>query len=221
MAEAREILERLFRALEARDRDAALAGFAPDAVLFDPHYPQPRMQGRDEIAEGLDWGLSVMQRFGFRTVHFFGSEDGKSGAFEIDTNHTLKSGQNLVFPQVFVVETRDGLITALRAYEPYGPNGIGGVFLGIERLKRRLWGKGRSNGLLAGERRPQHLERGQRAAYLHHRGGDAMRLARSFSRRVASKARGEIGPVEAVAGPGRVDGAGDVDRRHQFCAGFA
>ena len=145
MAEAKEILERMFRALESRDRDAALATFAPDAVLFDPHYPQPRMQGRSEIAEGLDWGLSVMQRFGFRTVHFFGSNDGKSGALEIDTNHALKSGQNLVFPQMFVVETRDGLVTALRAYEPYGPNGIGGVFLGIERLKRRQKARRRSS----------------------------------------------------------------------------
>lgn len=138
---ARDILEKTFRALEARDRAASLACFAPDAVLFDPHYPQPRMQGMAEIGEGLDWGLSVMKRFGFGVVHFFGSEDGLSGAVEVDTDHTLKSGQNLKFPQVFVVETKDGLITRLQAYEPYGPNGIGGMFLGLERLKRRFSGK--------------------------------------------------------------------------------
>jgi ketosteroid isomerase-like protein len=141
MTQARDILERTFRALESRDRVAALACFAPDAVLFDPHYPQPRMEGIAEIAEGLDWGLSVMKRFGFRTKHVFGSHDGLSGAFEVDTDHTLNAGQNLKFPQVFVVETRDGLITALRAYEPYGPNGIGGIFLGLARLRRRLAGK--------------------------------------------------------------------------------
>ncbi|MDP3896886.1 MAG: nuclear transport factor 2 family protein [Mesorhizobium sp.] len=141
MAQARDILERTFRALEARDKAAALAAFAPDALLFDPHYPQPRMQGLAEIAEGLDWGLSVMKQFGFRTVHFFGSEDGQSGAFEIDTNHVLNTGQALSFPQVFIVETKDGLITRLQAYEPYGPNGIGGLFLGFERLKRRFTGK--------------------------------------------------------------------------------
>lgn len=141
MQPAREILERVFRALEARDKAAALDCFTADADLFDPHYPQPRMKGRAEIEEGVDWGLSVMKRFGFTTVRYFGAEDGLSGALEVDTNHTLGSGQNLVFPQVFIVETRDGLISALRAYEPYGPNGIGGIFLGLSRLKRRISGK--------------------------------------------------------------------------------
>jgi len=141
MSQARDVLERIFRALEARNRPAVLACFAPDAVLFDPHYPQPRMEGIAEIAEGIDWGLSVMKRFGFRTKHFFGSDDGLSGAFEIDTDHTLNAGQNLKFPQVFVVETKGGLITGLRAYEPYGPNGIGGMFLGLSRLRRRLAGR--------------------------------------------------------------------------------
>lgn len=141
MSQARAAVERTFRALEARDKATVLACFAPDAVLFDPHYPQPLMSGLAEIEEGIDWGLSVMKRFGFRTRHFFGSEDGLSGAFEIDTDHTLNSGQNLKFPQVFVAETRDGLITGLRAYEPYGPNGIGGFFLGLARLRRRLSGR--------------------------------------------------------------------------------
>ena len=141
MPAARDVMEKTFAALERRDRAAALACFAPDAVLFDPHYPQPKMQGIAEIAEGIDWGLSVMKRFGFTIERFFASEDGLSGAVEVDTNHTLNVGGDLRFPQVFIVETRDGLITALRAYEPYGPNGIGGFFLGFERLKRRLSGK--------------------------------------------------------------------------------
>lgn len=141
MSQARDILEEVFRAIEKRDRTAIMACFAPDAVVFDPHYPQPRMHGRAEIAEGIDWGLSVMKRFGFRTKRFFASEDGLSGAAEVNTDHTLKAGQNLKFPQVFVIETKDGLITALRAYEPYGPNGIGGLVLGLSRLGRRLQGK--------------------------------------------------------------------------------
>ena len=45
------------------------------------------------------------------------------------------------FAQVFIVEARGGLIHRLHAYEPYGPNGVGGFFLGLERLKRRFSGK--------------------------------------------------------------------------------
>jgi len=135
------LIDRLFRAIEDRDLDAALATLAPDVDLFDPHYPNPQMNGHAEVRAGLEWGLSVMERFGFAVKHRFLSEDGLSGAVEVDSNHRLKAGKDLSFPQVFVVDTRDGLITRLRAYEPYGPNGMGGFFLGLERLKRRVSGR--------------------------------------------------------------------------------
>ncbi len=138
---ARDLIDKAFRALQERDRDGILACFAPDAVLFDPHYPQPLMKGTAEIAEGIDWGLKGVKRFGFTIVNYFASEDGTACCVECDTNHTLAVGGDLHFPQVFIVETKAGLISRLQAYEPYGPNGIGGAFLGFERLKRRLAGK--------------------------------------------------------------------------------
>lgn len=134
------VMRRMFAALEVRDKATAMACFSPDAVLFDPHYPKPEMRGRAEIESGLDWGLSVMERFGFTVVTVFLDETGSKAAFEVDTNHVLKGGRKLSFPQMFVAEERDGLVAALRAYEPYGPNGIGGFFLGLERLKRKITG---------------------------------------------------------------------------------
>ena len=137
--DVRGVVERLFRAAEAGDVAAAMAYFAEDGVLIDPHYPNPEMRGRAKIEAGLVWGMSVMQQFGFRIARAFESADGRSAAFEVDTNHVLKGGQKLSFPQVFVVDVKDGLIVSMRAYEPYGPNGIGGFFLGLERLKRRVF----------------------------------------------------------------------------------
>ena len=141
MQQAVETITRtLFAALERRDKPAAMACFAPDARLFDPHYPSPAMHGHAEIEAGLDWGLSVMEKFGFGVVTVFLDGSGRKAAFEIDTSHVLKGGRKLSFPQMFAVEEKNGLIVALRAYEPYGPNGIGGFFLGLERLKRRVLG---------------------------------------------------------------------------------
>lgn len=136
--DVRGVVERLFRAAEAADIRAALGCFAENGMLIDPHYPNPEMRGRAEIEKGLVWGLSVMKQFGFRIARVFEGADGRSAAFEIDTNHVLKGGQKLSFPQVFVVDVKDGLIVSMRAYEPHGPNGIGGFFLGLERLKRRF-----------------------------------------------------------------------------------
>ena len=136
----RDLIQRVFDELGRRDLAALMALAADEAVFFDPHYPKPEMRGRAEIEAGLIWGLSVMKSFGFTILRYFASEDGLSGCVEVDTHHQLKSGQKLNFPQVFVIETDGSRITALRAYEPYGPNGIGGFFLGIERLKRRLTG---------------------------------------------------------------------------------
>src|SRR5207248_1861195 len=42
---------------------------------------------------------------------------------------------------VTVIETRNGLITRLQAYPPYGPPGIGGLLVRLTRLVWRLQGK--------------------------------------------------------------------------------
>lgn len=137
---AAPLLERVFRAVEQRDIDAALAPMAVDIDLFDPHYPKPRMNGHEEVRAGLEWGMASMERFGFITRNSFLSADGMACAIEVDTRHRLKTGMELAFPQVFVAEARNGVLTRLHAYEPYGPNGIGGFFLGLARLKRRFTG---------------------------------------------------------------------------------
>ena len=68
------------------------------------------------------------------------SQDGRTAAIEVDTAHVLKTGMPLTFPQTFIIDTRNGLVTRVRAYTPYGPNGIGGLILGALRVWRRLRG---------------------------------------------------------------------------------
>lgn len=138
---AYELIDAVFKALGRGDKDAVLAIIADDAVFFDPHYPRPHMAGKELIRQGLDWGFGSMKSFGFDIRHWFPGPDGLSGVVEVDTHHVLKIGKKLDFPQVFVVETNGTQITALRAYEPYGPNGLGGFFLGLTRLMWRISGK--------------------------------------------------------------------------------
>lgn len=135
MSTAKDALQSLFTALENRDHSAAMATFTNDAVFFDPHYPNPTMEGRAAIGKGLDWGLKSIEKFGFTIEKTYSGEDGTSCAVEIDTRHFLKGGKELHFAQAFFVETRDGKISALRAYEPYGPNGFMGFML---RLSHRF-----------------------------------------------------------------------------------
>ncbi len=137
----RELIEREFDAVMAKDMQGVLSAFADNGVLIDPHYPTPRMAGKRAIAEGLRWGFGGTKTFGFKITNYFESADGQSAAVEVDTSHVLKTGMKLQFPQMFVIETENGLITRLQAYEPYGPGGIGGVILGLMRLKRKITGK--------------------------------------------------------------------------------
>ena len=138
----RTIVEKAFSTVSEMNVETVVALFADDAVLFDPHYPKPRMEGKAAIAEGLRWGFSSMQKMGFPIVNYFEDAGGRKAVIEVATAHVLKAGMKLNFPQVFVIETReDGLITRLQAYEPYGPHGINGVFLGVTRLIWRLTGK--------------------------------------------------------------------------------
>lgn len=134
----REVVDRLFAAVEAKDLAAAVDCFAEDGVCIDPHYPTPRMVGKAAIAEGLRWAFGTLERLGFTPLHYFEAEDKQSAAVEMATSHRLPGGRSLDFSQTFVVETRDGLVTRLQSYPSYGPGGIGGLVLGLARLQRRV-----------------------------------------------------------------------------------
>jgi ketosteroid isomerase-like protein len=120
-ATLRTLIEHIFSVVETMDPDAVLALCADDAVFFDPHYPVPHMAGKAAIAEGLRWGFGNMQQMRFPIVNYFEDATGQKAAVEVATAHVLATGMRLNFPQVFVIETRAGLITRLQAYEPYGP----------------------------------------------------------------------------------------------------
>ena len=134
----RNLIEETFRAVEARDRDAAVANFAADGVLIDPHYPQKEMKGHAAIGAGLDWLFAAVQQPGFGIVNFYPAEDGISAAVEVATHHRIRGGRNLHFPETFIIETQNGKIARMQGYPPYGPNGLQGLLLGVQKLIYRL-----------------------------------------------------------------------------------
>jgi ketosteroid isomerase-like protein len=136
----RRLVDQTFAAVMAKDLDATLACFADGASLIDPHYPTPTMIGKPAIEDGLRWGFGSMRSFGFRIVNYF-EASGRAAAVEVDTFHVLKVGIHLNFPQAFFVDAANGKIERLQAYEPYGPNGMGGIMLTLTRLGRRMTGK--------------------------------------------------------------------------------
>jgi len=131
-----DLITRTFATLEAKDLEAMMSVFAEDAVVIDPHFPELRMQGKATIREGFQGAMAGMRSFGYTIVNYFESENGQCAAVETATHHVLKQGMKRNFPQVFIFEVADGHITRLQAYEPYGPQGIIGVFLA--RLKKRF-----------------------------------------------------------------------------------
>ena len=134
----RELVDSMFEAIMAKDLEATMAHFAEDGHLLDPHYPVQHMKGKGEIRDGLNWGFKSMKSFGFKIEKFFPGEDGQSAAVEADSFHVLSTGKELNFPQAFIFEFKDGLITRLQAYEPYPPGGLAGLFLGANRLIKKI-----------------------------------------------------------------------------------
>ena len=53
MSTIAQITQGLIEALEAKDLPVALSFFADDAVVIDPHYPQPIMKGKAAIQQGI------------------------------------------------------------------------------------------------------------------------------------------------------------------------
>ncbi len=133
-----ELFKRLIDAFMAKDITAVMNLFADDALLVDPHYPVPRMQGRVAIERGIRWGLSSLKTPGFAPRHSV--IDGDIGFFEVDTKHLLTIGMTIAFEQMFVVEKRGGKIVRLQAYEPYPAPGVAGAIRRTTRLAWRLKG---------------------------------------------------------------------------------
>lgn len=137
----RSVLEQALGRMMERDLEGFLTMFAEDAVICDPHYPFPRMEGKAAIRHGLTWALKTLAKPGFEVREVW--MNGNKGVVEVQTHHVLTHGPDLHFEQVFLFETRDGLITHLRAFVPYRPPGIGGWIARLTAAWWRLWGKGR------------------------------------------------------------------------------
>ena len=131
-----DLVRRTFATLQ--DLETLMQMFADDAVVIDPHFPTPPMQGKASIRKGFGEAMSGMRSFGYTIVNYFESENGQGTAVETATHHVLKQGMERNLPQVFIFEVADEHITRLQAYEPYGPHGIIGVFLWVARLANRF-----------------------------------------------------------------------------------
>ncbi len=139
MNDSENLLRDALAAFESKELARGLAMFTPDAVMIDPHYPQPEMRGIRAITRGMKWAMSTLEKPGFSVRRTW--TDGNSVVAEVETHHVIRGSMVQRFPQVFVAEVRDGKINYLRSYVPYGPHGIGGFVLTLTRLVWRLRGK--------------------------------------------------------------------------------
>lgn len=131
------LVMRAFETVQAKDLEAMMSLFSNDAVVIDPHFPEP-MQGKAAITEGFREAMNGMKSFGYTIVNYCESENGRCASVETATHHVMGLGIKLNFPQVFFFDAADGYLTRMQAYEPYGPHGIMGVMLSFARLAKKF-----------------------------------------------------------------------------------
>jgi len=133
-----ELIKAHFKAVEAKNLDAVMAFYDADAEFLDPHYPNVHMKGTAEILEGLTWGFNGVKTFSFTLMNYFENEARTSASIEMATKLELSNGQKLSYPQVFIIETKQGKISRLQAYETYGPHGMHNIMLKATRLIKQF-----------------------------------------------------------------------------------
>lgn len=138
----RDLIESNLRAVEAKDLAAAVADFAEDAVVDDPHHPIRPARGRTQITEVLEWTFAQMKAMHFEIDGYFASPDGRGAAVEASCRFDTGMGKPIELRQVFVVESDGAKITRWTAYEPYRPNGVMGAGMrvghAVYHLRNRL-----------------------------------------------------------------------------------
>ena len=115
----KDIALKLLDALMAKDQTRMFEILAEDAVLFDPHYPQPLMKGHAEIKAGNDFAFGLLKKMHWTVLRSW--ESGDSAVLEVDTDHEMVNGMMLTPKQVFVVDVKDGRITRWQSFVPYPP----------------------------------------------------------------------------------------------------
>lgn len=133
-----KLIQTHFDAVEAKDIPAILKYYHDDIDFIDPHYPKIHMKGKKELIKGLTWGFKSVKTFKFSTLNYFENDDGTRASVEYETKIELANGKKLNYPQVFVIETKNGKICRLQAYETYGPHGVLKVILMITRFFNKL-----------------------------------------------------------------------------------
>jgi ketosteroid isomerase-like protein len=80
-----DLVRRTFATLQAKDLETLMQMFADHAVVIEPHFPTPRMQGKASIRKGFGEAMSGMRSFGYTIANYFESENGQGAAVETAT----------------------------------------------------------------------------------------------------------------------------------------
>ncbi|HMJ04388.1 MAG TPA: nuclear transport factor 2 family protein [Conexibacter sp.] len=106
---------RAMRAVEQRQREAWLAGFAADALLEDPVGHAPPRRGADAIADFWDTGIAALEnvRFDVRRAH----EGPREALMLVDVTARAPGGASASYDAALhYVFDEQGAIVALRAF---------------------------------------------------------------------------------------------------------
>ena len=113
-AQLRETVAHYAAVASAKDIDAYVALFTPDAVQVDP-YPDGVHTGRDEIRAFMSQSFAACETMTFDAVEVHPVADKAAIAFHITLTLVGGSTMHIRGVEVFTV-TDDGLISAVEAY---------------------------------------------------------------------------------------------------------
>ena len=60
-----DLVRHTFTLVETKDLEGLMGVLADDALLIDPHFPQPRMEGKVAIRKGFGGAMRGMTSFGY------------------------------------------------------------------------------------------------------------------------------------------------------------
>jgi ketosteroid isomerase-like protein len=116
---ASQLVEELIDGVTGRDWDGLAQLYRPDAVVDQPfQLPEPaRLRGRKELVEHFERAGKLPLRLQARNVVIHETRDPAIVIAEFDyEGENTATGVRFHFPNVFVVEARDGLIARTRDY---------------------------------------------------------------------------------------------------------
>ena len=129
---SQKLIQTLLNSFSNKEIETIMKYFDDESIFIDAHYPGTKLVGIKNIRRALEWSLKNVSEMKFTILNCWINDN--IASVEVLAEHKLKFGIKLNFREIFVIETKNEVVTRFEAFLLYSPNVFGKLIGNITNL---------------------------------------------------------------------------------------